>query len=76
MRLIHKHWHGMGNSPPQCNTPIGEGAGGDDFDGEDDEADQDRAGETPPDESSATGADETEARGQEAAEAHEVWRSF
>ena len=72
MRLIHKHQHGTGNSPLQCNTPVGEGAGGDEFDGEDDEADQDRANGTPPDEPSGTEADETETGRQQAAEAHEV----
>ncbi|XP_074621519.1 E3 ubiquitin-protein ligase UBR4-like isoform X3 [Acropora palmata] len=55
MRLIHKHWHGMGNSPPQCNTPTGEGAGGDDFDGDEDDAD--KAEGTTPEEISATDAD-------------------
>ena len=72
MRLIHKHWHGMGNSSPQCNTPTGEGAGGDDFDGEDDDADQDRANGTPPDEPSGNERDGTQAGRQQGAEAREV----
>ena len=55
MRLIHKHWHGMGSSSPQCNTPTGEVAGGDDFDGEDDDAD--RADRTTPEEASGTDAE-------------------
>ena len=45
----------MGNSPPQCTTPTGEGAGGDDFDGEEDDAD--KAEGTTPEETSATDAD-------------------
>ncbi|XP_068695175.1 E3 ubiquitin-protein ligase UBR4-like isoform X2 [Montipora foliosa] len=55
MRLIHKHWHDVGNSPPQCNTPTGEGVGGDDFDGEEDDAD--RADRTTPEETSGTDAE-------------------
>lgn len=72
MRLIHKHWHGMGNSSPRCNTPTGEGVGGDDFDGEDDDGEQDRANETPPEESSGTDAEGAQAGRQPDAEAPEV----
>lgn len=72
MRLIHKHWHGMGNSTPQCNTPTGEGVGGDDFDGEDDDGDQDRANETPPEESNGTDAEGAQAGRQQDAEVNEV----
>ena len=72
MRLIHKHWHGMGNSTPRCNTPTGEGVGGDDFDGEDDDGDQDRANETPPEESNGTDAEGAQAGRQQDAEAPEV----
>lgn len=72
MRLKHKHWHGMGNSSPQCNTPTGEGVGGDDFDGEDDDAEQDRANETPPEESSGADAEAAQEGRQADAEAPEV----
>lgn len=72
MRLIHKHWHGMGNSTPRCNTPTGEGVGGDDFDGEDDDGDQDRSNETPPEESNGTDAEGGQAGRQQDAEAPEV----
>ena len=54
LRLVHKQWHGVGHSPPQCNTPTGEGAGGDDFDGDDDDTEQERAEKTPPDETAGT----------------------
>ena len=72
MRLIHKHGHGMGNSTPRCNTPTGEGVGGDDFDGEDDDGDQDRANETPPEESNETDAEGAQAGRQQDAEVPEV----
>lgn len=72
MRLIHKHWHGMGNSTPRCNTPTGEGVGGDDFDGEDDDGDQDRANETPPEESNGADAEGAQTGRQPDAEAPEV----
>ena len=72
MRLIHKHSHGMGNSPPQCNTPTGEGVGGDEFDAEDDEAD--RADRTTPEEPSGT--EEAPAGEQADAEAPEVTTCF
>lgn len=45
MRLIYKYWYGMGNFILCCNIFIGEGVGGDDFDGEDDDGDQDRVNE-------------------------------
>lgn len=70
MRLIHKHWHGVGNSPPQCNTPTGEGAGGDDFDGEED--DGDKAEGTTPEETSGTDADGQQSGDRTEAEAPEV----
>lgn len=70
MRLIHKHWHGMGNSSPQCNTPTGEVVGGDDFDGEDDDAD--RADRTTPEEASGTDAEVPQAGEQPDVEAPEV----
>lgn len=72
MRLIHKHWHGMGNSSPQCNTPTGEGVGGDDFDGDDVDAEQDRANGTPPEEPSGTDAEGAQERRRPHAEAPEV----
>ena len=72
MRLIHKHWHGMGSSPPQCNTPTGEGVGGDDFDGEDDDGEQDRADRTPPEEPSGTDAEGTQAGEQSDVEVPQV----
>lgn len=70
MRLIHKHWHGMGSSSPQCNTPTGEGVGGDDFDGEDDDAD--RADRTTPEEASGTDAEGPPAGEQPDVQATEV----
>lgn len=62
----------MGNSSPQCNTPTGEGVGGDDFDGEDDDAEQDRADETPPEESSGADTEAAQEGRQADAEAPEV----
>ena len=72
MRLIHKHWHGMGNSSPQCNTPTGEGVGADDFDGEDDDGEQDGADRTSPEEASGTDAEGAQAGEQPDVEVHEV----
>lgn len=74
MRLIHKHWHGMGSSSPQCNTPTGEGVGGDDFDGEDDDAD--RADRTTPEEASGTDAEGPPAGEQPDVQATEVHNCF
>lgn len=59
MRLIHKHWHGIGSPPPQ------EGVGGDDDDGEDDDGDQDRADRTPPEDPSGTDGEGTQAGEQQ-----------
>lgn len=66
MRLIHKHWHGIGSPPPQ------EGVGGDDDDGEDDDGEQDRADRTPPEEPSGTDGEGTQAGEQPDVEAQEV----
>lgn len=40
MCFIYKYWYDMGNFFLQCNILIGEGVGGDDFDGEEDDVDR------------------------------------